>query len=265
VLPLRDNIPTLRFPIVTLLLILINVLAFGYEITRPDTSLPNYSGGGSVSMSGFDRLTLEYGFSPCALVSDCHPAHEASIPDVLGGTDNVRVPSHSAFLTILTSMFMHGGWLHIAGNMLFLWIFGNNVEDAMGRFRFVLFYLLGGIVAALAQLASDPSSAGPLVGASGAIAGVLGGYIVLHPRARVLTAIILVVFFTVVEVPAWVLLGVYFFMLELLSGAVGLAGSTGDDVAHFAHVGGFITGLLLIRLFVHRRATADPPALAAPA
>ncbi len=133
----------------------------------------------------------------------------------------MRVAQHSVWLTLFASIFMHGGWVHIVGNMLFLWIFGNNVEDRMGRWRYALFYLVCGVIAALTQLATDPSSGVPNIGASGAIAGVLGAYIVLYPRARVLTAITLLVFFAIVEVPAILLLGAWF-LLQVLDGSAGL-------------------------------------------
>ena len=188
--PLRDNIGTNRFPIVTAALIVACTLIFLFEISRPATTLPGYQTGIQRSVSGFDRVTAEWGFVPCELVHRCRYPGRADLSSPDGGTAEVRVAQHAAWLTLFASIFMHGGWLHIVGNMLFLWIFGNNVEDRMGRFRYLLFYLVCGLVAALTQLATDPSSGVPNIGASGAIAGVLGAYIVLYPRARVLTAII---------------------------------------------------------------------------
>jgi membrane associated rhomboid family serine protease len=159
-------------------------------------------------------------------------------------------------LTLFTSMFMHGGWLHIAGNMLFLWIFGNNIEDAMGRIRFIFFYLLGGLAAVGAQIAVAPNAAVPTVGASGAIAAVLGGYILLYPRARVLTVVFLFIFFTFIEIPAMVMLG-FWILLQFLPAVGQLAtpeiGGEGGGVAYFAHLGGFLFGLALIHLFAKRR------------
>jgi membrane associated rhomboid family serine protease len=143
-------------------------------------------------------------------------------------------------------MFMHGGLLHLGGNMLFLWIFGNNVEDSMGYPRFLAFYLLGGLAATAAQVAIDPSSTVPTLGASGAIAAVLGGYAVLYPRARVLTLIFIIIFVTVIELPALLVLGVWFLLQLLDASAQPLQGG---GVAYFAHIGGFIFGLLMIRLF----------------
>jgi len=159
------------------------------------------------------------------------------------------------WLTIFTSMFMHGGLLHIAFNMLFLWIFGNNIEDSMGRLRFLIFYLLAGIAAVYAQTAVDPGSTVPTIGASGAVAGVLGAYLLLLPRARVLTLIFIIFFVTFIEIPAYVMLGIWF-VLQFLP-AVGQVATPdvagGGGVAYFAHVGGFIFGLLMIRLFVKQR------------
>jgi membrane associated rhomboid family serine protease len=148
-------------------------------------------------------------------------------------------------------MFMHGSILHLAGNMLFFWIFGNNIEDSMARWRFAAFYLLGGVVALLAQTAMDPDAAVPTIGASGAVAAVLGAYALLYPRARVVTLILIIIFFTIVELPAlWVLGG--WFLLQVLYGSAQLGqpvGEAGGGVAFFAHIGGFLFGLLLIRLF----------------
>jgi membrane associated rhomboid family serine protease len=148
-------------------------------------------------------------------------------------------------------MFMHGGWLHIVGNMLFLWIFGNNVEDSMGRLRFVLFYLLGGVAAALAQVAIDPDATVPLVGASGAIAAVLGAFAITHPTANVRCLLFLVVFVTVIDLPALAVLG-FWFVQQLLEGFGALELGTGGGVAWWAHVGGFVAGLMLMPLLVGR-------------
>jgi membrane associated rhomboid family serine protease len=152
-------------------------------------------------------------------------------------------------LTILFAMFMHGGLLHLGGNMLFLWIFGNNVEDSMSRWRFALFYLIGGLVATAGQVIVNPNSEVPTLGASGAIAAVLAGYAVLYPRARVLTLIFIIIFVTVIELPALLVLG-FWFLLQLLSATAGPIG--GGGVAYFAHIGGFIFGLLFIRIFANR-------------
>src|SRR4051794_230913 len=147
--------------------------------------------------------------------------------------------------SILTSMFLHGGWLHLIGNMWFLWLFGNNVEDSMGHARYLAFYLLAGIAAAAVQTYMNPSSVIPMVGASGAISGIMGAYIVLYPRVRVHMLVVLVIFVTRIVVPAYVMLG-YWFLLQLLGGSA--ATGTGG-VAFWAHVGGFLAGALLISLF----------------
>jgi membrane associated rhomboid family serine protease len=156
------------------------------------------------------------------------------------------------WITAFTAMFMHGGLLHIGGNMLFLWIFGNNVEDSMGRVRFVIFYLLGGLAALALQfvVTSGSAEAVPTLGASGAIAAVLGGYILLYPRARVLTVIFIILFFTIIEIPAMLVLG-FWFVEQVLFGAGDLTNPTGGGggVAYFAHIGGFAFGLLTIRAF----------------
>jgi membrane associated rhomboid family serine protease len=250
--PLRDNIGTRRFPVVTLALIVACTLVFLFEISRPTTHLPGYTTGISREVSGFDRVTAEWGFVPCELTHRCAHPGRADLSEPAGGVAEVRVEQHSAWLTLFASIFMHGGWLHIVGNMLFLWIFGNNVEDRMGRLRYALFYLVCGVIAALAQLATDVSSGVPNIGASGAIAGVLGAYLVLYPRARVLTAVTLLVFFAIIEVPAILLLGAWF-VLQVLDGSAGLVTAGNGGVAYFAHVGGFAAGLLLVWPLVRGR------------
>ena len=169
------------------------------------------------------------------------------------GAPFVPLEEAAWWVTILTSMFMHGGLLHIAFNMLFLWVFGNNVEDAMGRLKFVAFYLLAGTAAVYSQTALDPGSTVPTIGASGAVAGILGAYLLLHPRARVLTLIFLLFFVTLIEIPAYVMLGIWFVLQFLPAiGQVATPDVVGDGVAYFAHVGGFLFGLALVRLFVRR-------------
>jgi membrane associated rhomboid family serine protease len=224
VIPLKDDVPVSRSPLVTIALISANVAAFLWQVAV--VGLPySVQVGGAIP---YEILTLR----------DVRP------PDL--------VPPP---FTIATSMFLHGGLLHIAGNMLFLWIFGNNVEDVLGRGRFLLFYLLSGVAAALAQvgvtaLASDPSSAlTPMVGASGAIAGVLAGYMVLFPRARVLTLIPIFFFIRLVYVPAGFFIGAWF-VIQLVSAFLG---SDGSGVAFAAHVGGFITGYILVKVLGPRR------------
>jgi membrane associated rhomboid family serine protease len=166
------------------------------------------------------------------------------------------------WVTLLTAMFMHGGILHLGGNMLFLWIFGNNIEDSMGRGRFLLFYGLAGLIAVYAQALIDPGSTVPTIGASGAVAGVLGGYALLHPRARVLTFVLIIFFVTLIEVPALIMLGLWFVLQFLPAvGQTAIGDVGGDSVAYVAHVGGFIFGLAAIRLFANRsRAGLTPSA-----
>jgi membrane associated rhomboid family serine protease len=250
---------------VTVLIIAINVAVFLF------LQGPSFSGEQVKT-----KPVLEYGAIPYRVT---HPGKDCDI-GVVGdqltgnaqetvvcqGTSDYRRAQENApikqldeapaLLTLFTSMFMHGGWLHIAFNMLFLWIFGNNIEDAMGRLKFILFYVLGGLAAVLSQVAVDPSSTAPTVGASGAIAAVLGGYILLYPRARILTIVFLFFFFTFVEIPALIMLGIWI-VLQFLPAIGQLAtpeiGNQGGGVAYFAHIGGFLFGLALIHLFAHRR------------
>jgi membrane associated rhomboid family serine protease len=171
------------------------------------------------------------------------------------------IPAAFAWRDVLTSMFLHGGWMHLIGNMLSLWIFGDNVEDRLGHGRFALFYLFAGAIAALAHVWADPGSPVPTIGASGAIAGVMGGYFVLYPHSRVITLLPIFIFIQIVEVPAVVFLGLWFF-LQLVSGVgSSLAATTGETVggiAFWAHIGGFAMGALLVRLFARpERAQID--------
>ncbi len=219
-LPVRDDAPRIRFPAMTVALIASNTVAWLFEL---------YHG---VALS-----TLDYGLIPSWLLAGIREG-PIFLPHVGRAVLHQEVPFP---WTLLTAMFMHGGWLHIIGNMWFLWIFGDNVEDAMGRLRFLAFYLACGLAAALAQVLVTPSSREPMVGASGAIAGVLGAYIFLYPRARVRCLWIFIVFVTFVNIPAWALLGFWFvsqFFVPLESG-----------VAWMAHVGGFVAGFLLVRSF----------------
>jgi membrane associated rhomboid family serine protease len=246
-IPLKDDIPTRRFPVVTVAIILINVgmfLFFQGAYTQPE--------------SEFNQKVAEYGVIPYEV---SHPGKECDLVaggqvacEGQAGVDG-EAPDDLAptWLTLLTSMFMHGGLLHIAGNMLFLWIFGNNIEDSMGRLRFVAFYLIGGLAAIALQTLVEPNAAVPTIGASGAVAGVLGGYALLYPRARVVTVIIIVFFFTIVRLPALLVLGIWI-LLQIASGAAELGNPVGGGeggVAYFAHIGGFAFGLLAIRAFAN--------------
>ncbi len=220
--PLKDNVPTRSFPLVTVALIAAN---FAVWILY---QLPDLNGS-----------VVELAYQPCEVVSSCPP-----------GT----AVGEGWQVTALTSMFMHGNWLHIIGNMLFLWIFGNNVEDAMGKVRFLVFYLLAGFSATALQTAvtlqagSDMEAAIPNVGASGAVSGVLGAYLVLLPTASVLT----ILFFFLIEVPAFLFLG-FWFVFQLWSGGFSLVEpEAGGGVAFFAHIGGFVFGLIAVRFFAKR-------------
>jgi membrane associated rhomboid family serine protease len=230
-IPIKDNIPTDRFPVVTVCLILANVVVY---------ILATAHGGSLISGPDAHEL-IRYGISPQQV------------------TD---LDSHT-WGRLFSSMFMHASLLHLAGNMLFLWIFGNNVEDSMGPVRFLAFYVVGGLAALALQTAVQPHALAPTVGASGAIAAVLGGYLVLYPRGRVLTLVLIVFLFTVIELPAMVMLALWF-AEQAVFGAVGLTDPTGGGggVAYFAHVGGFVFGLLAIRALATRR-KATPPTAAA--
>jgi len=160
------------------------------------------------------------------------------------------------YLNIFTSMFMHGGWMHLIGNMWFLWLFGNNIEDSMGRARFVVFYLLCGVAAALTQVAIGPASGIPMVGASGAISGVMGAYLILYPRVRVYTLLPLGFFFTTIALPAWTML-LYWIGIQALSGVAGLFGEERGGVAFWAHIGGFVAGIVLVKLFARPEDVAE--------
>jgi membrane associated rhomboid family serine protease len=221
--------------------------AIPYQVTHPSqqcgTSATLTDGatlqtGGAVVCEG-ERVELQGGGS-------------ATVGQVDSDRGNV-------WLTLVTSMFLHGGILHLLGNMLFLWIFGGNVEDAMSRWRYLLFYLLGGLAAIGLQTLIEPNSTVPTVGASGAIAAVLGGYILLYPRARVVTVVFLILLFTLIELPAWLLLGLWF-AEQAIVGATSLGDVAGEagGVAYFAHVGGFLFGLLAIKLFAQRRKQVPP-------
>jgi membrane associated rhomboid family serine protease len=225
VIPLRDKNPTRRTPVVTWALIGACLAAFAVELSVTAT------GGDPALEAFFERWG--------AVPADITNALEAG--DYLG----------QAMVGMVTSMFLHGGWLHLLGNMLFLWIFGNNVEDRLGSIPYLLFYLVGGIAAALTQVVIDPRSTIPLVGASGAIAAALGAYIVLFPGARILSLVFLGFFYQLLEVPALIVLG-FWFALQLLSGFASFGAETAEGgVAFFAHIGGFVVGVvvgLLLRL-----------------
>src|SRR5215470_11433537 len=210
-IPLRDVIPSRTVPFLTVSIIVLNALAWFYELSLPREELPVF--------------LRQYGV----------------------------VPAYFAPATLISSMFLHGSWTHVLGNMWYLWIFGDNVEDRMGHFRFLIFYLLCGIVAALGQIFMDPTSTLPTIGASGAIAGVMGAYFVLYPQSRVLTLIPLIIIWEVVELPAIFLLGFWFLMQLFSAGAIAATANTqGGGVAFAAHVAGFLTGLVGVFIFKKR-------------
>jgi hypothetical protein len=221
-IPLRDSIPSYRSPILNYLIIIINVAVFFLEL--------------SLSKSQLEQVVMTFGFVPQHFLNQLKDGNIVA-----------------SFVPIFTSMFLHGGWLHLIGNMWSLFIFGDNVEDTFGHGRFLLFYLGCGVVAAMAQLAMAPHSTLPMVGASGAIAGVMGAYFTLFPHARVLT-LVPIIFFVVIEIPAYVFLGLWF-LLQFLSGtvAIGVSGAAEEirgGVAFWAHIGGFATGFLVVLLFL---------------
>jgi membrane associated rhomboid family serine protease len=236
VLPLKDNIPTRRFPVVTVAIIAICCFVY-FVLEKGGLSGPS------------DAFVVKYGAIPYEIKHA--GVHCALIGHAIACGKHGAPSQPATWLTVLYAMFLHGSLLHIGGNMLFLWIFGNNVEDSMGRGRFVLFYLLGGVVATLVQVAATTGSdaAVPTLGASGAIAAVLGAYAVLYPRARVLTVVFIIIFFTVIELPALLVL-VGWFLLQVASASSQTLG--GGGVAYFAHIGGFVFGLLTIKLFANR-------------
>ena len=225
-IPIRDDTPRFSTPYVTYFLIALNVLVFLFEL--------------SLGPRSRNMLMFEFGIVP------------THITGLLQGAPNTSVGT--AFIPIFTSMFLHASWLHLIGNMWVLWIFGDNIEDYLGHFVYVVFYFVSGLAAALLHTALNVNSSIPSVGASGAIAGVMGAYFILYPRAKVLTIVPLIVFFTFWWLPAWIVLG-YWFLLQFLSGAataVAYSNQTTGGVAFWAHVGGFVAGIAMIKLFPAR-------------
>ncbi len=235
--PFRDYNPSRTFPLVTVSLVVLNTLVFLYMASLA-----------AESESALNAFVM----------------HAAVIPAELVGRDLPGVtPLQPVWLTLFTAMFMHAGPLHLVGNMLFLWIFGNNIEDAMGSFRFLMFYLLCGVLATLAYIfmltnslpADSPVLAVPMLGASGAIAGVLGAYLVRYPFAQVDSCLFLFIFVTVVRLPALIVLA-FWFILQLFNGTASLTQTTATGgVAYWAHVGGFVAGMILVNLFARPRAS----------
>ena len=213
-IPLKDDTPRTTFPFVTIAIICINIAVFIYQLTLGDF--------------GERLFVMRAGAIPYEIthLRDLHP------PDL------VPVP-----LTIFSALFIHGSLLHLGGNMLYLWIFGDNIEDRLGHFRFILFYLIAGTLATLSHIVLAPNSHIPMIGASGAIAGILGAYLVLFPRAAVSTLVFLIIYFDIIKIPAVVFLALWF-LVQLINSA------HGGGIAWFAHIGGFIAGLILIKVFL---------------
>ncbi len=214
-IPLHDDNPTVLWPLVTIALILANAAVFFYELSLDPRLL--------------ESLIFQMGMVPAAITG-------------------AVIPGTGGYFTLVTSMFLHGGWMHVIGNMLYLWIFGNNIEDSMGHLRFIFFYLITGLAAAAAHLAFNAASTVPTIGASGAVSGVLGAYLVLFPHARVQTLVTLGFFIRIIYVPAWVLL-IFWIGLQLLNQALAPMDPTAGGVAYAAHIGGFVAGLALIPVF----------------
>jgi membrane associated rhomboid family serine protease len=271
-IPIRDENPTTRRAWVTLAVIAANVVIFLFW-------QPTFASGPS---SEADQLLFFY----CQAEIPWEVTHQTNLasggPEAAAAIDaeNIGVdgrtlqavlqgqdpefagcPDKSWLLSTFTAMFLHGGWLHIAGNMLFLWVFGNNIEDRMGPVVFLLFYLMGGVAAAAAQIGIDADSAIPNLGASGAVAAVLGAYLVIYPRHRVLSLVPIFFFLQLIELPAVVVLG-FWFVLQLFSGVGSLSSEVTGGVAYFAHVGGFVAGVIVALLFYRRRPAPQswPPA-----
>jgi len=216
-IPIKDNIPTRIKPIITISLIFVNISIYLYQLF-------------ALGLAERQNLYKYYGLIPKEFYLSFYTNYEL-IPYNL--------------MTIFTSMFLHGGFMHLGGNMLYLWIFGNNIEDSMGHKRFIFFYFLSGTVAATFQLFYDPLSEIPMIGASGAVSGILGSYLLLFPYARIKTMIFIFIFIKIVELPAIILLTLWFFMQVLFSHTEG--------IAWYAHIGGFVFGLLTIKLFINRK------------
>jgi rhomboid family protein len=234
VIPYRDENPTTLPPIVTVGIIALNCLAWVFV-------------EGLGSSAAVAAAVCNYGLIPGEVLQRV-PAGSGF---EMGPGLFCAVGAAPHYWTVFTSMFMHGGWMHLIGNMVFFWVFGNNIEDAMGHVRFAVFYLVCGVAAAAAQSFLDPTSTIPMVGASGAISGVLGGYLLLYPRVRVHALLPLGFYITTVTLPAFVMLG-YWILLQLLGTLPALGGQQQGGTAFMAHIGGFVTGLVLIRLFAKR-------------
>jgi membrane associated rhomboid family serine protease len=237
VFPYRDENETIRTSLATLALIAINIVVW-------------FMAQGAGANGALEASVCNYGLIPGELTLSARVGDGFDMGEGIAClVDAGREPLH-----LVTAMFLHGGWMHLLGNMWFLWLFGNNVEDSMGRGRFILFYLLSGLAASLAHVWNDPKSIMPMVGASGAISGVMGAYIVLYPRVKVYCFVVLIFFVTTIGVPAWLMLG-YWMLLQVMGGVEGPA--AGGGVAFWAHIGGFAAGVILVKLFARPEYIAE--------
>lgn len=225
-LPLKDDLVSRSAPVMTVSVVTLNVLVFLYQ-TSLQLGISLEVDNPPHALETAQAFVLEFGLIPCRLMDLCGYPEDQPAP----------------LFTIFSSMFLHAGFLHVGGNMLYLWIFGKSVEDTLGHVRFTLFYLLSGLVAALTQVSASPASVVPMIGASGAVSGVLGAYLILFPQSRVLTLVIFGFFWRLVSIPAVVVLG-FWIVLQILNG-LGSFGEAGG-VAWFAHIGGFFAGMLLL-------------------
>jgi len=234
VIPYRDENPTVLSPIVTVGVIALNIIVWVlFEGLGTERSVAT--------------AVCNYGLIPAEVLQRVPPGAGIALgPDLFCAVDE-----GPQYWTVLTSMFLHGGWMHLIGNMVFFWVFGNNIEDAMGHVRFVVFYLGCGVAAAATQMAVSPDSAVPMVGASGAISGVLGAYLLLYPKVRVHALVPLGFYMTTITMPAYAMLG-YWILLQVLGGLPALGAQQRGGTAFFAHIGGFVAGLVLIKLFAKR-------------
>ncbi len=249
--PIKDENPTFSTPVVTILLIAINVVVFMFQLSR---------GGSQIEEARFFvcNASIPYEVTHGERIADARSRgfqFEDQIDNAFAELERQECPQKNVWLSVVQSMFLHGSILHIAGNMLFLWVFGNNVEDRLGKLKYIAFYLLSGVAATYAQSYVFPGSATPLVGASGAIAGILGAYLLMFPRARIRHLVLIIFFITMIELPAWASIGLWF-LLQLVQGVGSVTADTG--VAYMAHIGGFLAGMLLLLVF--RPKPAEPVA-----
>jgi len=220
-IPLRDSIKSKSFPVVNLTIIVLNLLIYTWEVMVEPYQL--------------NQIFYAYGLIPADFMNALY----------------MGAPLTPVLVNFITSTFIHGGWIHVIGNMLFLWVFGDNVEDRLGHLKYLAFYLLAGIAGGLVHLLTNPFSTIPVVGASGAVAGVLGAYVIVFPRSRILTLVPIIIIFTLIEIPAVVFIALWF-IIQLFNGVASLGGAA-NPVAWWAHVGGFIMGALLIKMMAPRR------------